>query len=204
MYTGIVTATGTIGSVDRAQSVAEIWVECPFIEAVAVDQSIAHSGVCLTVVEVEVDRYRVQAVPETMSRTTIGTWDYGTLVNLERCMPATGRFDGHLVQGHVDDTAVVSRVVDGNGHRRVEFEINPAAAHLVAEKGSVALDGIGLTVAEVSERTFSCDLIPRTLELTNAGQWSRGGYVNIEYDIVARYLDRRFRLGHHDDDYLGT
>lgn len=195
MYTGIIEHTARVLEVGPTGSVLSLSVTSPLAGEVAVDQSVAHNGVCLTIVELTGDGYRMEAVPETVTRSTIGAWIPGTEVNIERCVPVGGRLDGHLVQGHVDGTASVVGVDDGPNHRRVRIGLPVEGAHLVAEKGSVAVDGIGLTVAAVGDDWFEVELIPRTLELTNATSWASGSNVNLEYDVIARYLDRRVRLG---------
>ena len=195
MYTGIIQHRGVIAEVRPHGDLLELDLHSPFTDPVSVDQSIAHNGVCLTVISVAPDRYTVQAVPETISRTTIATWQPGEAVNLELCLPVGGRLDGHLVQGHVDTVAKVLAVRDGGDHRRVRFDLPEGSAHLVAEKGSVCLDGIGLTVASAEDRSFEVELIPRTLEVTAAELWRTGSSVNLEFDVIARYLDRRVRLG---------
>ena len=195
MYTGIIEHTARVLEVGPDGSTLSLLVASPLAGELAIDQSVAHNGVCLTIVELTDEGHRMQAVPETVARSTIGSWQPGTEVNIERCLPVGGRLDGHLVQGHVEATARVIAVVDGATHRRVTIGLPPDGAHLVAEKGSVAVDGIGLTVAAVGDDWFEVELIPRTLELTNAKGWAPGASVNLEYDVIARYLDRRVRLG---------
>jgi riboflavin synthase len=195
MYTGIIEHTARVLEITPTGSTLSLLVASPLHGELAIDQSVAHNGVCLTIVELTNDGYRMDAVPETVARSTIGTWLPGTEVNIERCLPVGGRLDGHLVQGHVDAAAKVVAVTDGTNHRRVTIALPVEGAHLVAEKGSVAVDGIGLTVAAVGEDWCDVERIPRTLELTNAKSWASGSDVNLEYDVIARYLDRRVRLG---------
>jgi riboflavin synthase len=160
-----------------------------------VDQSVSHSGVCLTVEKVEEDSHQVTAIAETLSKTNLGQWQKGSIVNLERCVPMNGRLDGHLVQGHVDATAICSNVEDQNGSWLYTFRYPAHFAHLLIEKGSICVNGISLTAFNLAENHFSVAIIPYTYEHTNLKQVKAGDSVNLEFDMVGKYLARWKQLG---------
>ncbi len=155
-----------------------------------VDQSVAHNGVCLTVVEVNGDEYSVTAIEETLKRSNLSDWSVGTHVNLERCMSANGRFDGHIVQGHVDTTAKCTTVEERNGSWNFFFQYEPASGHITVEKGSITINGVSLTVVHSEETSFSVSIIPYTYEHTNFKDIIPGSRVNLEFDIVGKYAAR--------------
>lgn len=191
MFTGIVEAIGTITAATTTEDGGRFDVEAPaLVDGVRVGDSISCDGVCLTVVGLTDTTFSVDAVPETLARTMVGDWRPGTAVNLERAMPADGRFDGHIVQGHVDGVGRVLAVgADGDG-RRVTVEAPPDVARYVVEKGSVTVSGISLTVAGVDGATFDIALIPHTLDATTSGRWAPGARVNLEADVLAKYVER--------------
>lgn len=206
MFTGIVEAAGKIASVQKLQGLVRLRIEAPFSQELVIGQSVAHNGVCLTVEEIAAGGYTVAVIQESLNRTSLGALREGMDVNLERCLPANGRLDGHVVQGHVDCTGRIEAVLAEPGQTR--FVISHPAVHavLVVEKGSIAVDGISLTVASVhesggepaaadssasSERaSFDVCLIPHTLSLTNAGAWKQGDLVNLEFDILGKYVKK--------------
>lgn len=188
MFTGIVEALGEVQSIEAEGSNTHFWVTCPFTAELSIDQSVAHSGVCLTVVELKGDQYRVTAIDETLKRTNLGALAEGDLVNLERCMPANGRFDGHIVQGHVDTTAQVGSIEDVSGSWNFSFQLSEAHRGLIVPKGSICINGVSLTVVDVSERSFSVSIIPYTYEHTQFHRLSVGDEVNIEFDILGKYV----------------
>ena len=153
-----------------------------------VDQSVAHDGVCLTVVSKEGQRYTVTAVEETLARTTLGTWREGDVVNLERCTRVGDRLDGHIVQGHVDTTAEVERIDARDGSWNVHFRHNRAPHHLTVTKGSITVNGVSLTVVDSSEDGFSITVIPYTWEHTGFHRLEPGDQVNLEFDVVGKYV----------------
>ena len=199
MFTGIVEAMGSLVKKERVGTNVEFWFSCPFTQELKVDQSLAHNGVCLTVVEIRADQYRVTAIDETLQKTNLGDLKIGQKVNLERCMAANARFDGHIVQGHVDDTATVIDVRQSGDWRVIRFGIDRTHAALLVDKGSITVDGTSLTLSAVSEAAeagqwFEVSLIPETLVATTLGQRVVGDRVNIETDIVARHVERMLQF----------
>jgi riboflavin synthase len=191
VFTGLVEERGRVLEVETRTAGRRLWIGARgVLEGTAVGDSIAVSGCCLTVVEVRADRFAVEVVPETLSRTTLGGWGAGEPVNLERSLRLDQRLGGHLVQGHVDGVGTVRRVTPEGEGRRVVIEVPAALARFVAEKGSVAVDGVSLTVAAVEGATCEIALIPHTLAVTVAGAYAPGRAVNVEVDLLARYLDR--------------
>lgn len=189
MFTGIIEQTGSIKSIIAEGTNKHFTITAPFTAELKIDQSVAHNGVCLTVVEINGNDYVVTAIDETLKKTNLNDAKVGDEVNLERCMPANGRFDGHIVQGHVDDTATCLSVQDEQGSWVFTFRINHAnhAGYLV-DKGSVCINGISLTVVKADADTFSVAIIPYTYEYTNLKQVKAGTRVNIEFDIVGKYI----------------
>lgn len=192
MFTGIIESLGTIVAVEEEGTNRHFWVRAALAPELKIDQSVAHDGVCLTVVAVDAEAhtYRVTAIQETLHRTALGQWVAGTEVNLERCMPATGRFDGHIVQGHVDATGTLRSVLDRDGSWRLEIEHQPGAGRITVEKGSITLNGVSLTVVDSGADFFSVELIPYTWEHTNLRHLRPGDAVNLEFDIVGKYVAR--------------
>lgn len=170
-------------------------LEAPFEEALKVDQSLAHNGVCLTVTEVidasaEGNLYTVTAIEETLKKTILGSWKSGTQVNLERSLRVGDRLDGHFVQGHVDDTGKVVSVMEADGSWYFYFEYKEAYSHLLVPKGSICINGVSLTVVEAGKNTFSVAIIPYTYEHTTFGLLKPGDPVNLEFDILGKYFAR--------------
>lgn len=190
MFTGIVETTGKVVGVSTQAGNTSFWISSRIAAELKTDQSVSHSGVCLTVEEVLPDRHRVTAIPETLAKTTLGQWQEGQVVNLERCMVLNGRLDGHIVQGHVDATGTCVAVSQDNGGLVCRFRFPEQFAPLVVEKGSVCLDGISLTVFDVSRDEFSAGIIPYTFEHTNLKHLNTGTLVNLEFDLVGKYLLR--------------
>ncbi len=197
MFTGIVEALGRVEAVEPMEGGRRFWIAAPrVLEDAAVGDSIAVNGCCLTVVKLASPaegrdgRFAVEAVPETLSRTTLGAWTPGERVNLERSVRADQRLGGHLVVGHVDAVAEVLAVAREGEGARVTFEAPGTLARFVAEKGSVAVDGVSLTVAACDARTFQVAFIPHTLAVTVAGDYVPGRRVHLEVDLVARYVAR--------------
>ena len=164
-------------------------ITAPFTADLKIDQSVAHNGVCLTVVDINGNEYTVTAIDETLQKTNLNNLAVGDVVNLERCMPANGRFDGHIVQGHVDGTATCLSVTDEQGSWVFTFKLaQPENARYIVNKGSVCINGISLTVVNCVDDTFSVAIIPYTFEHTNLHSVKTGSTVNIEYDIVGKYI----------------
>ena len=193
MFTGIVEELGRVESLDLGETSARLTLRGPLVTSDAVHgASISVNGVCLTVVDprVQGETFTVDVMAETLSRTGLGALAPGAPVNLERAMPATGRFGGHIVQGHVDGTATVVERVPGDRWEVVTFTLPASLARYVVEKGSITVDGVSLTVSAVTDGTFSVSLIPTTLELTTLGHRDVGDTVNLEVDVLAKYVER--------------
>ena len=163
-------------------------ISAPFVSELKVDQSVAHNGVCLTVETIQENQYTVTAIQETLRLTNLGSWAVGDLVNLERCMPANGRFDGHVVQGHVDLTAKCQQIEDEDGSFKLTFKLAKEHGGMIVKKGSITINGISLTVVDCTKDTFSVAIIPYTWEHTNLKTLHEGGLVNIEFDIIGKYV----------------
>ncbi|MCY4112904.1 MAG: riboflavin synthase [Chloroflexi bacterium] len=191
MFTGIVEAMGKVVEIDTSGSVHRLVVAAPVLgEGVAIGDSVALNGVCLTAVQVEDERMTVEVVPETLRRTNLGSLEIGDVVNVERSLPADGRFGGHIVQGHVDATCTVTkREPDGAGEM-VTFSLPPEHAAQVVPKGFVALDGVSLTVVDASAEEFRVTLIPHTRKLVTLGAAKVGYRANLEVDVLAKYVER--------------
>jgi len=190
MFTGIIESVGKVTAIESKGSNQSFWIESAISAELKVDQSVAHEGVCLTVEAVENNRHRVTAIEETLKKTNLGHWTAGRLINLERCMVLNGRLDGHIVQGHVDCTAtcIAHRVLDGSWE--YDFTFDSHFAHLVIEKGSIAVNGTSLTCFNVGRNGFTVAIIPYTFEHTSISQLTTGSLVNIEFDIVGKYISR--------------
>ena len=191
MFTGIIEALGKVSALTHEGSNLHLDIESALCTELKIDQSIAHNGVCLTVVDFPAEgAYRVTAIDETLKRTNLGTLQVGSLVNLERCMRLGDRLDGHMVQGHVDTTATLTRVEDVQGSWNLFFEYPEAAGHVTVEKGSICINGISLTVVESGSNQFSVSIIPYTWEHTNLHTLKVGNKVNLEFDILGKYIAR--------------
>jgi riboflavin synthase len=190
MFTGIVEEMGKILRIEPQGSNKSFWVESTLSQQFKIDQSVSHSGVCLTVDALAEGCHRVTAIAETLQKTILNTWETGSLINLERCLPVNGRLDGHLVQGHVDSVAECLSVEDQGGSWLYTFSFPGHFAHLVIEKGSVCLNGISLTAFNVTRNTLQVAIIPYTYEHTNIGTVTPGIIVNVEFDILGKYMSR--------------
>lgn len=196
MFSGIVEESARVVAVNDEGGNRHIRVKCSFTDELNIDQSVAHNGVCLTVVELHPDStYTVTAIRETLERSNFGDLTEGSEINLERSMMLNGRLDGHIVQGHVDCTAVVESIeeVDGSRYYKFRYEIDPAMAakgYVTVEKGSVTVNGVSLTVCDSERDSFRVAIIPYTYEHTNFHTFRPGTRVNIEFDIIGKYLAR--------------
>ncbi|MEZ4721445.1 MAG: riboflavin synthase [Flavobacteriales bacterium] len=188
MFTGIIEALGTVKRVEEHGTNKDFFVQADFVAELKIDQSVSHNGVCLTVVEINDAEYRVTAIDETLRLTNLNDWREGTRVNLERCMVANGRFDGHIVQGHVDTTAKVVSIENVDGSWNFGFQLAQAHSGLIVHKGSICINGVSLTVTSVEEKSFSVSIIPYTFEHTNFSQFKIGDRVNIEFDVLGKYV----------------
>lgn len=194
MFTGIIEAPGEIREIMQKGTNVHFTIASSISGALKIDQSVAHNGTCLTVVALGEGTHTVTAIEETLKRTSLGDWSVGSIVNLERAMKADARLDGHMVQGHVDATAVCTEVeiLDGSWYYRFKYE--PTEEHLLVDKGSVCINGVSLTVVEPVEDRFAVAIIPYTYEHTNFKELEVGDRVNLEFDIIGKYIARYAHL----------
>ncbi|MFM2206487.1 MAG: hypothetical protein RL213_462 [Bacteroidota bacterium] len=190
MFTGIIEALGTVQQVSKEGTNLRFTIGASITPELKIDQSVAHDGVCLTVVSVHGEKYDVVAVEETLKRTNLGFRKPGDTVNLERCMRLGDRLDGHIVQGHVDTTAKVSRIEERDGSWNFHFEFEAPSEHVTVPKGSVCVNGVSLTVVDSGEKGFSVTIIPYTFEHTGFRTLKPGDTVNIEFDVIGKYVAR--------------
>ncbi|MGQ9619949.1 MAG: riboflavin synthase [Bacteroidales bacterium] len=191
MFSGIVEEAATVVNLAREQDNLHITMKCSFVNELKIDQSISHNGVCLTVVKKDNETYTVTAIRETLEKTNLGLLKVGDKVNLERSIKANGRLDGHMVQGHVDQTAVCTSVRETGGSWYYTFEYEPLREdYITVEKGSVAVNGVSLTVVNSKTKSFEVAIIPFTYEVTNFHQIKPGIVVNIEFDILGKYISK--------------
>jgi riboflavin synthase len=198
MFSGIVEEAAKVVALRRDGGNLHITMECSFTNELRIDQSVAHNGVCLTVVAVDGPCYTVTAIQETLDRSNLGSLEVGDLVNLERSMMMNGRLDGHIVQGHVDQTALCTAVTeaDGSHYFTFEYDFDPAMAkqgYMTVEKGSVTVNGVSLTVCNSQDNSFQVAIIPYTLEHTNFCRIKPGTKVNLEFDIIGKYISKMMR-----------
>lgn len=190
MFSGIIEEIGELTSIQKEQSNLHLTVKSAFTNELKIDQSIAHNGVCLTVVGMKNDTYTVTAIAETLLKTNLGELHVGDIVNLERCLRVGDRLDGHIVQGHVDQTGICSSVTETNGSWTFTFEYDASKNNVTVEKGSVCVNGVSLTVVNSKDHSFSVCIIPYTYEHTNFKTIQQGSIVNIEFDILGKYISR--------------
>lgn len=190
MFTGIIEAFGTLKSVRQEGSNKHFIIESPISNQLKIDQSVSHDGVCLTVIKVDSDSHTVTAIEETLQKSNIGKLRQGDTINLERCMVANGRFDGHIVQGHVDQTGIVKSVQEANGSWVIDVEYDPSLGNVTVEKGSVCVNGVSLTCFNSSATGFTVAIIPYTYDHTNFKSLKAGDLVNLEFDIIGKYVKR--------------
>lgn len=195
MFSGIVEEAATIVALQKDKGNLHITLKCSFTHELKIDQSVAHNGVCLTVVSIKDDTYTVTAIQETLDRSNLGLLEIGSKVNLERSMKMNGRLDGHIVQGHVDQTAICTDVTeaDGSWYYTFEYDFDKEMAkkgYMTVDKGSVTVNGVSLTVVTPTDNTFRVAIIPFTHEMTNFHQIKKGSVVNIEFDIIGKYISR--------------
>ncbi len=199
MFSGIVEEAAIVVALKKENENLHITMSCSFINELKIDQSIAHNGVCLTVVSMTEDTYTVTAIKETLERSNLGLLETGNKVNLERSMLMNGRLDGHIVQGHVDQTAICTSVeeADGSWYYTFEYAFDKVMAkkgYITVDKGSVTVNGVSLTVCNPTENTFQVAIIPYTYEFTNFHQIKPGSVVNLEFDIIGKYISRILAL----------
>lgn len=190
MFTGIIETTGKIIHIEQEHTNKHFCVESSIGDQLKVDQSVAHNGVCLTVTKVEGNKHWVTAIDETLQKSSLGNLKVGHNVNLERCMLANGRFDGHIVQGHVDQTGRCTAVKDEGGSWLFDFEYDPTQGNVTVEKGSICINGVSLTCFRSAENSFRVAIIPYTFEHTTFKEMKACDAVNLEFDIVGKYVKR--------------
>lgn len=190
MFTGIVEELGEIKKLEQTGDNLSIQVKAEMTPDLKIDQSVAHNGVCLTVVDLTEDRYTVTAVKETLEKTNLGLLKEGDRVNLERGMKLGDRLDGHIVQGHVDQTALCTDIIENDGSWKFTFEYDPSLQNLTIEKGSITINGVSLTVVNSETDRFSVAIIPYTFENTTFRYLRKGMTVNLEFDVIGKYVQR--------------
>lgn len=194
MFTGIVETLGIISDIKKDQENIHLTIQTNITNELKIDQSVAHNGVCLTVVNLFDDKHVVTAIKETIDKTTLGSWQIGNKVNIERAMKLGDRLDGHIVQGHVDQTAICTNIEDKNGSWEYTFEYDSALSNITIEKGSITINGTSLTVVNSKKDSFSVAIIPYTYENTIFHTFEIGTKVNLEFDVVGKYIARMYEL----------
>ncbi|KOY51549.1 riboflavin synthase [Polaribacter dokdonensis] len=194
MFTGIIETLGTVKNVVKEQENVHLTIESTITKELKIDQSVAHNGVCLTVVDINNDEYTVTAIKETLDKTNIGKLETSAIVNLERAMKLGDRLDGHIVQGHVDETGVCKNIKDENGSTVYTFEYNSDKNNVTIEKGSITINGVSLTVVNSTKSGFSVAIIPYTWENTTFKTLQVGDIVNLEFDVIGKYVARLTNL----------
>lgn len=195
MFTGIIESLGTIEKIRREGANTSFFIKSAISPELKVDQSVSHNGVCLTVVELEDGGHWVTAIRETLQKSTLGTLALQSHVNLERCMLNNGRFDGHIVQGHADQTGIIQSIKDQRGSWLIDIEYDPTYGNITVEKGSIAVDGVSLTCFNSRDNSFSVAIIPYTFEHTNFHERHPGDNVNLEFDIIGKYVRKLLTPG---------
>lgn len=190
MFTGIVEEIGEVVRLERENANLHLYIRSSFANELKIDQSVAHNGVCLTVVAIEGDTYKVTAIAETLAKTHLGSLKVGDAVNLERGMLLNTRLDGHIVQGHIDQTATCVRIQEEAGSTRFSFEYDASYGNVVIEKGSITVNGVSLTVVDAAIDGFGVAVIPYTLAHTNLHLLKVGSVVNVEFDVIGKYVAR--------------
>jgi riboflavin synthase len=188
MFTGIIEEIGTVTAIEKDAANIHFTIESKLSSELKIDQSVAHNGCCLTVIGLTDGRHTVTAIHETLAKTNLSEWEVGSKINLERCMSLNGRLDGHIVQGHVDGLARCTEIMDENGSWRFRFEYT--ADFVTVEKGSITINGTSLTVVDSEANSFSVCIIPFTYEHTNFHTLTIGDEVNLEFDIIGKYVAR--------------
>ena len=190
MFTGIIETLGRVVKIENDKGNTHFTIQSDITNELKVDQSVAHNGVCLTVVEIKEDTYIVTAIKETLDKTNLGTLSENDLVNIERAMKLGDRLDGHIVQGHVDQTAICTQVSENDGSWFYTFEYSAEANNITIEKGSITVNGVSLTVVDSKKTQFSVAIIPYTYEHTGFSEFKKGTLVNLEFDVIGKYVAR--------------
>ena len=190
MFTGIIGTLGRVVKIENDKGNTHFTIQSDITNELKVDQSVAHNGVCLTVVDIKDDTYIVTAIKETLDKTNLGTLSENDLVNIERAMKLGDRLDGHIVQGHVDQTAICTQVSENDGSWFYTFEYSAEANNITIEKGSITVNGVSLTVVDSKKTQFSVAIIPYTYEHTGFSEFKKGTLVNLEFDVIGKYVAR--------------
>lgn len=190
MFTGIIETLGTVAQIEKDHDNLHITIESDITGELKIDQSISHNGVCLTVVAIDANQYKVTAIRETIEKTNLGDWKQGDRVNLERAMKLGDRLDGHIVQGHVDQTGICKNIENANGSWYYTFGYDAQLNNITIEKGSITVNGVSLTVVNSKADQFSVAIIPYTYEHTNFKDFEVGTKINLEFDVVGKYVSR--------------
>jgi len=188
MFTGIIQNFSKVIDIQRNGTNLNLWLSSAITNELKIDQSVAHNGICLTVVAISDDKYMVTAVAETIQRTNISHWEIDELINIELAMSASLRLDGHIVQGHVDQTAICKLIENQNGSWLFTFQLDNSSNQILVDKGSICVNGVSLTVVNPTKNEFSVAIIPYTFEHTNFKNFRIGSVVNIEFDIIGKYI----------------
>ena len=194
MFTGIIETLGTIEEIRSDNDNLHVTVRTSIAQDLKIDQSVSHNGICLTVVAIQDNQYTVTAIRETIEKTNLGSWKKGDVVNLERAMKLGDRLDGHIVQGHVDQTGTCIAVTEANGSWYYTFEYDSKLNNLTIEKGSITVNGVSLTVVNSGKDVFSVAIIPYTHEHTNFNSFVVGTKINLEFDVIGKYVSRLYSL----------
>ncbi|HEX9980486.1 MAG TPA: riboflavin synthase [Flavobacterium sp.] len=192
MFTGIIETLGTVTKIEREKDNLHLTVASEITQELKIDQSVSHNGICLTVTSVNGNEYTSTAIRETIEKTNIGTWKEGDIVNLERGMRLGDRLDGHIVQGHVDTTGTCISIEEAGGSHYFTFRYDSGADNITIEKGSITVNGVSLTVVDSKESEFSVAIIPYTLEHTNFKHFAIGTQINLEFDVIGKYVARLY------------
>lgn len=188
MFTGIIESIGKVEKIEKQGTNINISLSSPFTQELKIDQSVAHNGCCLTVIEIKDNLYTVSAIQETLEKTNLGSWEVGSMVNLERCVQIGGRLDGHIVQGHIDQIGVIESIENKDGSHIITISYKENSTYTTVPQGSITVNGISLTVAKSTENSFSVAIIPYTWEHTNFQFLKIGDIVNLEFDILGKYI----------------
>ena len=194
MFTGIIESLGVIKLLEKEKDNLHITVASSITNELKIDQSVAHNGVCLTVIKINNDEYTVTAIRETLNKTNLGDWKTGDLINLERAMKLGDRLDGHIVQGHVDQIGICKSIENANGSWYYTFEYDENLSNITIEKGSVTINGVSLTVVNAKKNEFSVAIIPYTYKHTNFKNFVIGTKINLEFDVIGKYVARLYNF----------
>jgi riboflavin synthase len=196
MFTGIIETLGIVKEIEKDNDNIHVTVSSAITQELKIDQSVSHNGICLTVVAINNDEYTVTAIKETIEKTNLGDWQKGDLLNLERAMKLGDRLDGHIVQGHVDQIGICKSIEEANGSWYFTFEYDRQLNNITIEKGSITVNGVSLTVVNSKEKEFSVAIIPYTYEHTNFKSFKKGTKINLEFDVVGKYVARLYAIRH--------